>query len=134
MNTKQDRKRILKKLISKLLSLEIERNVLNQDLNAINLDLTYLDSIKDDLIFNIRFLQGDDIVVIMKEYHRSINQLKEIRVKTIEIKDLQTNLQKKLDKKITEHENCFKKLEKKFYEQERHNILKFPHINKKINE
>ena len=53
MSKKQNRKKVLKELISKLLSLEIEHNILNQDLDAINLDLTCLSSIKDDLIFNI---------------------------------------------------------------------------------
>ena len=106
---------LFKELISRLLSIELELETLNQDLQAIDEDLFYLNAIKNELIFNINYLRGNNIIVLMREYCRSIVQLKEIKDKTINAQNSLNQMKEKVEIKDKERNLYIKKLGLRLY-------------------
>ncbi len=101
-------------LNGRVLGCEMELNSIEQDLQFVEMDLCYLDRLYEDLCYNIDLLSSGGVIVVLKEYHKSVYALKEIRKEIIKIKNLQIQLRNRLSTKITEYEYFFTEFEKQY--------------------
>lgn len=83
-----------------VLGLELEINVLECDLEAINHDLDYLYGYKSNLIYNRVFLRKDKVVTSLFEYRRTIKELDMVDAKLQELKNMSIKANQKMDQKL----------------------------------
>jgi predicted phage-related endonuclease len=102
---------------------------ISKTLIAIEQDLMHLGSVQEDLLYNINFLKQENIVTIISEYKKTIEQLKRIKQLIIEIKNMKLALQEKLDKEFKNNEYNYLNVE--FKEPIKSNIIKF---RRRVNE
>jgi hypothetical protein len=92
----------LNKLRGKIIGLEMEVSILQQDLEYIELDLVYLNKICEELQYNLEFLKKNSITVTLDSYSLSLDQLKAARERILELKTLKRQLMQSLESTIEE--------------------------------
>jgi hypothetical protein len=85
-----------KRITNTLNKIHSELDILLQDLVAIDTDLSFLDKMHHDLIYNIELLKQEDIIAVMTAYDQSITQLQLVDNQI----ELFNNLRKKIKVRI----------------------------------
>ena len=99
-----DRYKKLKELQSRLLGIELDLDLIEQDIEAIDGDVNYLNLIEEETIYNINILKQDGIVADLKSYKQSWQKLSHIRSKIEELKNKRNLLASKLGQRIISKE------------------------------
>ena len=83
-----------------ILAIEMEINLLEGDLEAIEHDLAYLHAYRGTLVYNHIFLKRDKVVTSMFEYKRTNKELLQVDVKLLELRNLSVKVNRKMDIKL----------------------------------
>jgi len=83
-----------------ILATEMEINILEGDLEAIENDLDFLNGYRGNLIYNHIFLKRDKVVTSMFEYKRTSKEITQVDRKISELKQLFFKTSNKMDIKL----------------------------------
>lgn len=86
----------LKALHDRLIGLEMELDIREQDLQAIDKDLCYLHKLKETLIENLQILKKEKIVVMAKQYKQAVSELAHVMRLINEKTSLKAQIRKSL--------------------------------------
>ncbi len=101
---KVDRYKKLKELQSRLLGIELDLDLIEQDIEAIDGDINYLNLVEEETIYNINILKQEGIVADLKSYKQSWQKLAHIRTKVEELKSKRGSLATKLKQRMASKE------------------------------
>ena len=101
---KVDRYKKLKELQSRLLGIELDLDLIEQDIEAIDGDINYLNLVEEETIYNINILKQDGIVADLKSYKQSWQKLAHIRTKVEDLKRKRGMLATKLKQRVASKE------------------------------
>lgn len=99
-----------------MLSLEMNLSLLEQDLDSVDKELTYLKQVKEDLLYNIKLHKSGSVITIAREYKRSIDELKMVRDEIVKYKNHRNILKKKMDDKLNAYDYYLNEYERAFDE------------------
>jgi hypothetical protein len=99
-----DKHKKLKELQSKLLGIELDLDLIEQDIETIDGDINYLNLIEEETVYNINILKQAGVVADLKTYKQSWQKLSHIRTKSEELKGKKIILSKKLKQRIESKE------------------------------
>lgn len=99
-----DKSKRLKEIQSKLLGIELDLDLIEQDIQNIEGDINYLYLIEEETIYNITILKQAGVVADLKSYKQSWQKLAHIQSKIVELKSKRQILLKKMDQKMTSKE------------------------------
>jgi hypothetical protein len=80
-----------------------EVSKLYERLSYLDTNLYKLDKLKSDLQYNINFLKSSNINIILTEYYKSINELRQVTKIINEINKIQNNIELELSGKLKDH-------------------------------
>lgn len=83
-----------------MLGLEMNLNLLEEDLDVVDKNLIYLSRMRDDLIYNINLHRSGEVVTVIKEYRRSIDELEIVKEEIIKYENHRKMLKSKMEKKM----------------------------------
>lgn len=106
---KVDKHKKLRDIQSRLLGIELDLDLIEQDLEEIISDINYLFLLDEETAYNINLLKQDGIVADLKSYKQSWQKLVHIRSKSQELEIRKIALTNKLNQKI---------LSKEYYDRE----------------
>ena len=89
-----------------IVGLEMKLSILEQDLKSIETDLCYLDTMYQDLNYNLNILKKDEIISVFSAYRLSQEQLKDVNKKIIEFKNTKLKLLRQIDQ-VTVNKNHY---------------------------
>lgn len=101
---KVDRYKKLKELQNRLLGIELDLDLIEQDIEAIDGDINYLNLVEEETIYNINILKQDGIVADLKSYKQSWQKLAHIRTKVEDLKRKRGMLATKLKQRVASKE------------------------------
>lgn len=104
-----DKHKKLRDIQSRLLGIELDLDLIEQDLEEIISDINYLFLLDEETAYNINLLKQDGIVADLKSYKQSWQKLAHIRSKSQELEIRKIALTTKLNQKI---------LSKEYYDRE----------------
>lgn len=122
-NLKVDRNRKLKDLQSRLLGLELDLDLIEQDIENIDADINYLNLVEEETSYNIKILKKEKIIADLKTYRQSCQKLSHVRQKTEELIRKKNSLQIKLNKKINLKNHYDKEWETLLKEMEEERVI-----------
>ena len=96
----------VEKLRGVILGLEMSLKLLDDDLEEVNKNLTYLNKFKKDLIYNINLHRSGKVVTIVTAYRKSIEELEICNNEILKYINYKTKIQRDIDKKSKLHE-CY---------------------------
>lgn len=99
-----DRRKQLRELQNKLLGIELDLDLVEQDLENIDSDINYLYLIKEETCYNISILKKEGIVAELKAYKQACQKLQQIDLKYQELTTKRNVLHRKLQQKISAKE------------------------------
>lgn len=91
---------LLKDIQAKLLGVELELDLIEQNIEAIDSDINFLFLMEDETVYNINILKKVGVVADLKSYRQSWVKLANIRTKTQELKGKRIQLDRELDAKV----------------------------------
>lgn len=97
-----------------MLGLEMGLNLLEQDLDEVDKSLIYLGTIRDDLIYNINLHKSGEVISVMKEYKRSIDELEIVRLEIIKYEGHRRMVEQKLERKLKSYDFYLKQYEDEY--------------------
>ena len=101
----------LNNLRGKLLGIEMELSIIEQDITEVNEQLAYLEIIQSDLIYNLEFLQRPEVVAVIMSYNQSITQLKEVQSRILKYRSTKISLENKMEKYEKIQDSCYEDIE-----------------------
>ena len=110
---KVDRRKQLRELQNKLLGIELDLDLIEQDIEAIDCDINYLYLIEEETNYNIGILKKVGIVAELRAYKQSCQKIIQIKAKAYELRSKRNMLDSKLKQKI---------LAKEYYDLEWENL------------
>ena len=111
-------------LKGRIVSLEMELSILEQDIASVETDLCYLDVMQKDLNYNLDLLKKGEIVSVITAYKLSKDQLENVRLKTIELKNLKIKINNKINMVASSKKHYMDQFKQNDCEIE-NNVLKF---------
>jgi secreted Zn-dependent insulinase-like peptidase len=108
MNKKLLRKAELNNII---LGIEMNLSLLEQDLDVVESNLSYLSKIQKDLIYNINLHKTGKVISVMSEYKKSIYELKMVRDEMIKYNNFKKNIVIKMNDYIKSYDRYLDELE-----------------------
>jgi hypothetical protein len=97
---KVDKYKRLRELQNKLLGIELDLDLIEQDIENIDSDINYLILMEEETIYNINILKQDKIVADIKAYRLAWIKLVNIRTKISELRSKRSQLGIKLDNRV----------------------------------
>lgn len=95
-----DKNKKLKELQNRLLGIELDIDLIEQDIENIDADIIYLNLLEKESVYNIEFVKKKALVVNLKMHKQTCQKLEHIRSKIIELKSKKENLLNKLKQKL----------------------------------
>ena len=120
---KVDRYKKLKELQSRLLGIELDLDLIEQDIEAIDGDINYLNLVEEETIYNINILKQEGIVADLKSYKQSWQKLVHIQTKVEELKGKRNMLATKLKQRMASKEYYDKEWENLHKEMEDEKVI-----------
>jgi hypothetical protein len=93
-------KPIKESALGAILAIELELNMIEQDIEAIDHDLDFLTGYKENLIYNRIFLRKEKVVTSLFEYKKTIKELLQVETKLMELRNLSNKTHLKMDQKL----------------------------------
>jgi hypothetical protein len=97
---KVDKYKRLRELQNKLLGIELDLDLIEQDIENIDSDINYLILMEEETIYNINILKQDKIVADIKAYRLAWIKLVNIRTKISELRSKRSQLGIKLNNRV----------------------------------
>ena len=116
-------KQKFKDLAGRLIAMEIELNLMEQDLLSYNEDIAYMSKLVDTLIDNITLLKKPEIITVASEYKKSIVELDFVRKKLEKMTSLRNKIANRLDKLQREYELIAKEYENEYRNREKEKVV-----------
>jgi hypothetical protein len=116
-------KQKFKDLAGRLIAMEIELNIMEQDLLSYNEDIAYMSKLIDTLIDNITLLKKPEIITVASEYRKSIIELDFVRQKLEKITSVRNKIANRLDKLQREYELIAKEYENEYKNREKEKVV-----------
>ena len=101
----------LNKARGNVLGTEMALNILEDDLEVIASNIIILLKLEEDLIYNIKLHRSSEVISSIREYKRSIDQLKEVKIELYKSKSLRDRVEKNMEEKLKSHDFYMKELE-----------------------
>jgi hypothetical protein len=119
-NKKSERVEEIKGII---LGLELKLGLLEDDLITVIANLKQLNTMKEDLIYNINLHRGDTVITVMKEYKRSIDELKLVRGELSNHEKLRVTLKTQINSKSKRHDYYMDEYDKAYSDLENESVI-----------
>lgn len=113
---------------SKILAIEMELHLAEQDLDVLNADLAYLEKTYVTMDYGVNFLRKEAPVVSINEYRRIIVDMSYVHTKIRSIKNSMAKLEKAISNKLRDLDYYYKYYEQELYEVK---VLEFRKINER---
>ena len=97
-----------------MLGLEMNLKLLDDDLESVDMELIHYEKMESDLIYNINLHKSGTVITVVREYKRSIDELKIIKQEIIKFKNFRDSVMKKMDKKLESHKYYLDKFEQAY--------------------
>lgn len=104
-----DKHRKLRDIQSRLLGIELDLDLIEQDLEEIVSDINYLILLEEETVYNINILKKHGVIADLKSYRQSWQKLAHIRSKVQELQNKRSFSIANLNKKV---------LAKEYYDRE----------------
>jgi len=111
------------KLRGEVLGLEMALKLLEDDIDAVVESLMILRRLEADLEYNIDFLKKPEIISMVVEYKKSIDELKIVKKEISQYISLQNKLDAKMEKKLKSYEYYINELEIAYKELEKEPVI-----------
>jgi len=118
-----DKHRKLRDIQSRLLGIELDLDLIEQDLEEIVSDINYLILLDEETVYNINILKQHGIVADLKSYKQSWQKLAHIRSKVQELEIKKFTLVNKLNQKVVAKEFYDKEWDKLHREMEDDKVI-----------
>ena len=103
--------RLMNNVQAKLLGIEMDLNIAEEDLVEIDKNLTYYNSLRADLIYNLKMLKNPNIVVVISSYNQSIVELKEVQAKLLDYRNMKRKVNIKVERLEKVANGCYEEVE-----------------------
>jgi len=97
-----------------MLGLEMNLKLLDDDLEEVIKNLIHLKKIESDLIYNINLHRSGKVITVVKEYKRSIDELKVVEEEIVKHKNFKDSIEKKIDKKLKSYDYYLNEFEQAY--------------------
>lgn len=104
----------LRELQSMVLGIEMNLKLLEDDLDVVSRNIIYLTKIESDLIYNINLHRSNEVISVVTEYKRSIDELGMVRQRIVEHKSKKAVIETRLRKKMESYDYYIKELEAEY--------------------
>ena len=104
---------LLVKISNKLCQILSEIDSLWKEYEENNQDLFYLQSLHDDLSFNVSYSKKDETIITLTEYRKTIRQLDYVNKTMAELRVSQTDIKGRIERKTFERNHQFVYLNKR---------------------
>jgi len=111
---KNKRLKTLRELQGMVLGIEMNLKLLEDDLDAVSRNIIYLNKIEGDLVYNINLHRSNEVISVVTEYRKSINELGMVRKKIAEHKWKKQTIENRLKKKMESYDYYLKELEAEY--------------------
>jgi len=111
-------------LNSKVLAIEMELNLAEQDFDSLSADLAYLEKLGNTLTHNIDFLKREAKIVVAIEYRRACVELAHVGTKMRSLSNQISQVEKSIEKKMVALDYYYKQFDME-YELESNKVLLF---------
>ena len=111
---KNKRLKTLRELQGMVLGIEMNLKLLEDDLDAVSRNIIYLNKIEGDLVYNINLHRSNEVISVVTEYRKSINELGMVRKKITEHKWKKQTIENRLKKKMESYDYYLKELEAEY--------------------
>jgi len=113
----------IKKIRGEVLGLEMALKLIEDDLDVVLDRLMFLLRVEADLVYNIDLHRSNKVITVVSEYKKSIDELGNIRKEIIKHKNLKSQLQKKLEKKLESYSYYIDELEAAYRDLESEQVI-----------
>lgn len=97
-----------------MLGIEMNLKLLDDDLESVDMELIHFQKMESDLIYNINLHKSGKVITVVREYRRSIDELKIIKDEIIKYKNFRDTIMKKMEKKLESHKYYLDKFEQAY--------------------
>lgn len=111
-------------LNSKVLAIEMELNLAEQDFDSLSADLAYLEKLGNTLTHNIDFLKREAKIVVATEYRRARVELAHVGTKIRSLSNQILQVEKSIERKMLALDYYYKLFDME-YELESNKVLLF---------
>ena len=98
-------------LQSKILAIEMELSLIDNDLDVLRLDIIFFNNLLNDLVYNYNFLRKEAIIVKIHEYKRTAMELGVVESKILKLNNNIDLVNKKAKRRMKELNILYNELE-----------------------
>ena len=111
---KNKRLKNLREYQEMVLGIEMNLKLLEDDLDTISRGIVYLTRLENDLIYNINLHRSNEVISVVTEYKRSVDELGEVRKRIAEHKSKKNTIETRLKKKLESYDYYIRELEAEY--------------------
>lgn len=104
----------IKELQGVVLAIEMDLKLLDDDLDTVTKHITYLKRLENDLIYNINLHRSDQVISVVTEYKKSLNELDLVRQEMSKQKSKIAVIKNRIDRKMKAYDYYMQQFDQEF--------------------
>lgn len=97
-----------------VLAIEMDLKLLDDDLDTVTKHITYLKRLENDLIYNINLHRSDQVISVVTEYKKSLNELDLVRQEMSKQKSKIAVIKNRIDRKMKAYDYYMQQFDQEF--------------------